>query len=178
MKKVIIILIILLIGLFTRCVKKENPLPTELPPITESGENTFGCLIEDEIFVPDIRRIVCCEAQAIPIVFDFPKYPEYFFRISAVRKVNKNDNAKDAEVVLMVDSIFQGGSFSLFYATVKYENVYYYTDSIDNGTIEILKLDSINNIISGLFYFQAIDKNNTNSKIINIINGRFDLKLK
>ena len=39
------------------CEKNKEHLTTELPPATQKGKNTFGCMIENEIYVPEIRRV-------------------------------------------------------------------------------------------------------------------------
>ena len=36
--------------IFSNCTKNDEPL-NELPPITQTGENTFGCLINNKVFV-------------------------------------------------------------------------------------------------------------------------------
>jgi len=46
------------------------------------------------------------------------------------------------------------------------------TDSIHNGWIEIIKLDSVNKIVSGRFEFNIYSGN----KIHKISDGRFDIK--
>jgi hypothetical protein len=168
---------ILMIALMVACEKEKSPLPTELPPITEEGKNTFGCMIGDEIYVPEIRTYVCCEAQAVPIIFDFPESPIYLFRVSTVRYVDRDDQLMDAMVEFSVDSsLSKVGEYQFSHMIVKHENVYYYMDTTESNLLNISIFDSINGIISGTFYCTLIDKNNTNSKMINITNGRFDLK--
>lgn len=170
MKKGISICFVLF-ALLISC-KKEDPLPTELPPITTEGKNTFGCLINGEVYVPDIRRM----SFQIPITLEFPMSPDYYFRVNTIRLVDEDDNVQDAEVELIVDSVSSLGVYSFRHTTVRYENVYYYSDSMHNGSVNIIKYDFNNGIISGTFSFSAIDRNNTNSQIVQITDGRFDLK--
>jgi len=178
MKRIIVILIIVLIA---ACEKEKTPLPTELPPISEEGKNTFGCMIEKEIYVPEKRRTSWSipGPQFEPIEFNFPLYPIYTFRVSTIRLVDEDDYLMDAEVEFMVDSsVSTIGEYRFSHLKVKYENVFYYADTLNNGLLNISKYDSIKGIISGTFNFTVIDKNNTNSKILNITKGRFDLKEK
>lgn len=170
MKKDIITLMILLAILFS--CKKEDPLPTELPPITTEGKNTFGCLINGEIYVPDIRRM----SFNVAITMDFPQNPDYFFRVNTFRLVDEDDNIQDAAVEFIIDSVSAVGAYSFSHTTVKYENIYYYSDSTYNGSVNIIKYDLNNGIISGTFSFSAIVVDNSNSQIIQITDGRFDLK--
>jgi len=168
-KKINILLILLLITLFS-CKKEQKSLPTELPPLTTEGKNTFGCLIENEIYVPEIRRT----ALTTPIyINEFPKYPNYCFTVTTTRLVNNNDNVMDAEVGFKISIVKDTGEYNIIYSTIKYNNKYYQSDSLNNGKLKIIKLDTINKIISGTFYIKALSED---SNIINITNGRFDLK--
>jgi len=174
------ILIVLFMGMLTGCEKEKTPLPTELPPITEEGKNTFGCIVENEIYVPEIRRTSWSipGSQSEPIEFTFPQYPYYFFRVSTIRLVDKDDNLMDAQVEFMVDScVFKPGRYRFSHISVIYEDIAYSSYSIDNDSLIITKIDTLNNIISGQFNFRVTDIS-TFSKNINITNGRFDLKIK
>ena len=164
--------------LITACKKDKNTLSNILPPITEEGSNTFGCLIEDEVYVPVIRRISWSipGPQVEPIEFIFPQYPDYFFRVSTVRIVSKSDELMDAEVKFMVDScVIKPGIYRFSHVSVYYKNDVYTSYSIDNDSLVITKIDTINNIISGQFNANLTDVA-TYSKTLHITNGRFDLK--
>lgn len=165
--------------LLMACKKELAPLPTELPPITEEGKNTFGCMIGDEVYVPEIRRTSWSipGPQSEPIVFSFLQFPDYFFRVSTIRLVDKDDDLMDAIVdfsaYLPKSKI---GEYQFSHMVVKHENVYYYMDTTSSNLLSVARCDTINGIISGTFYCTLIDKDSSNSKIINITNGRFDLK--
>jgi len=163
---------------------EKDPLIMELPPITEEGKNTFGCMIEDEVYVPQIRRMVMATPSSDIYVNAFPKYPYYKFYVSTQRVVSEKDTAMDAEVDLgnMGDSIRTIGTYTLW-ASVRY-NGNYYQALPNTNSLMIAKFDSINGIISGQFDFQAIklrgfipiDIDDPDFKIITISNGRFDLR--
>lgn len=182
MKRTLSILLII-VALATGCCKFEwyPPLPTELPPVTEEGKNTFGCLIEDEIYVPAGRRITM---EPILQINYFPTHPYYYFSVTTHRFVDYKgtDPVMDAHVRFGSDSIYTIGTYTLD-GTVTYNNNWY--QALPGTTsLTITKLDTIKGIISGQFYFQAIENNNflpidrldPNSKVITISNGRFDLK--
>ena len=185
--------ILLIAALLTGCCEdfwEKPPLIMELPPITEEGKDTFGCMIEDEVYVPQSRRM-----RFMPMYYietTFPEYPNYRFGVTTYRFVGEKDIVQDAEVnfgnviwdgrgnVILWDSIRTTGTYTL-YGTVKYNGNYYQALS-NTSSLMITKLDTINGIISGQFYFQAIMNNNSlpidmidpDSKIITISNGRFD----
>ena len=172
MKKTINITLILLTLFFYSCEKNLPPLPTELPPVTTRGKNTFGCMIENEIYVPDIRRM----SFSVDIYFEFPQYPDYYFYVRTKRLVDENDEAMDAEVSFGIDSLRDTGIYNITGAGVLYSEKYYGTYQMtpeDIGTVEILRLDTVNKIISGKFNFIAIAED---SSIIHVSDGRFDLK--
>ena len=50
----------------------------------------------------------------------------------------------------------------------------YFTSLIYTGTLRIKKLDSINQIVSGTFQFDAFES--TNNKKVEIREGRFDMR--
>ncbi|WP_394331452.1 DUF6252 family protein [Williamwhitmania taraxaci] len=52
-------------------------------------------------------------------------------------------------------------------------NYCYNTDSLNGGIVTITLIDSIKNIISGTFYFTAM--NEYSKVVIEVSNGRFDL---
>lgn len=177
MKKEYLILILMIVFLMS-CEKEKIPLPTELPPITEEGKNTFGCLIENEIYVPEKRRVSWSipGPQFEPIEFIFPQYPVYFFRVSTIRLVDKDDDLMDAVVGFTVDScVNKPGRYRFSFISVIYEKEGYTSYSIDNDSLIITKIDTINKIISGQFSAVLTDFS-TYTKTINITNGRFDLK--
>jgi len=165
-----IILIIAALTMGSCDIWKRPPIDMELPPVTEEGKNTFSCMIEGEVYVPQMRRIAFPLGYCIEV--NFPEFPDYCFIIRTYRFVDKqNDTVMDAHVEFGSDSICTTGIYTLD-GSVSYN---YITYRVLPGTasLTITRLD--NRIISGQFHFQAIDTDDTNSKIITISNGRFDL---
>jgi hypothetical protein len=167
-------LLVFLLLVSMLCEKK--PLPDVLPPLTTTGENTFGCLIEGEVFVPTIRRFVgpdgfCSQKTHIT---DFPMYPAYYFMFSACRVAARSDTVGDIRINVFVKNIKTLNSYNINLASVAYKGNVYYCDSTRAGEIEIVYLDTINKIISGTFNFTAI--NRVSEKTISVADGRLDLK--
>jgi hypothetical protein len=46
------IITVLLLSLLTSCSEDSNNPEAQLPPITQTGENTFGCLIDGKLLIP------------------------------------------------------------------------------------------------------------------------------
>ena len=124
---------------------KKKPLPDILPPLTTSGENTIGCLINGEVFVPTIRRFIgpdnICEKTRLN---DFPLYPTYFFMFSACRAVAISDTVNDARIRIKVNNVRNTCDYNIYKAIVTYNKNNYYCDSLRGGVINIVYLDTIN----------------------------------
>jgi len=152
------------------CCEYEPPIPTKLPDATTTGANTFGCYIENDLYIPEHRKITFETPE--PVIIEFPSNPKYFFGVYTNRIVNKKDLFKDAAVRFSIVNVTDTGKFNLNYGAVEFEGNYYYTDSLNNGKIIVTYIDSIKKIISGTFNFKAKDQ--FSDKIVNVTNGRFD----
>ncbi|MEI7502468.1 MAG: DUF6252 family protein [Paludibacter sp.] len=156
--------------LATGCKDYGPPIPTKLPDVTNIGANTFGCYIENDLYIPEHRKVTFETPE--PVIIEYPSNPKYFLGVYTNRIVNKKDLFKDAAVRFSIVNVKDTGVFGVNYGAVEFEGNYYYTDSINNGKIIITYVDSIKKIISGTFYFKAKDQ--YSDKIITITNGRFD----
>jgi len=168
--------------LFASCHTKlpiPAPKPDELPPYTERGANTFGCLIDGQVFVP--KKNALSNYIALQCYYQYNS-GKYVLGLSAGDYVSTNGFKIALGGNDSIDFIQQGATINL--RTPKdnaaaagiwdgnFENVYSTTDSI-TGYIKINKLDYSKQIISGVFAFDALDT--SNHKIIHITEGRFDV---
>ena len=155
--------------LFLSCEK--DPIPINLPPNTTSGENTFGCYINGEIYIPEHRTVTL---QYGPIELDFPSYPDYVFGVFTNRVVHKTDKIEDADLSFVVKNINEEGTYRILFGNVIYNSKKFSVDSLCSGELVITRFDSTEKIISGTFNFVA--KNEFDNEVVNVTNGRFDLK--
>jgi hypothetical protein len=149
----------------------------ELPPVTTTGENTFGCYVNGKLWLPggawpDLSAdflngylIVKAFRRDFPIEENDP-----FESISSMNiQVMENAQLKSKHVLTTQTS----KSFGQFSGT---GNCYaLLTDSTFTGKLEILRLDSINAIVSGTFEMTFYNKG---CDTIRITDGRFDIKYK
>lgn len=169
MKKFKLILLFFSLAAITSlsdCERDEPKTELEkLPPITQEGKNTFGCLVNGKAWV--IKTSI--DANAV--------YQANMLQISA-GLVNKDfnqffyfviDNPSEQEFLLN--------------DTLKYRveladldsNCRYVTNGLmGSGTLVINKLDIKNHISSGTFDFKV---QNTNCMELKVTDGRFDLTL-
>lgn len=167
--------ILLLLTTFTlSCCSNDDEQKTiseieKLPPETQTGANTFGCLIDGKAFLPgNFPNATNCFYQFVN--------GEYYFVLGFA-----NDTENNLKVVSLrteKKQIFQGETYNLFEwvsgnATGNFtiNNIALYTNLIQTGKLTITKLDTVNFIVSGTFWFDVQDSNGV---VHQIREGRFD----
>jgi hypothetical protein len=176
----------LLIGLvlaFITCCKKTDSLDAELaklPPITQIGANTFGCLVNGKAVTPNCNLPNCPP----PLVGDYDNNPNGYFGI--VCNYNSGDNA----VIIGLDSILTYRSYEIRDSINKKVRVSIFNKSIADscrfvglgpigkftsvtGNVTLTRVDVQNGIFSGTFNFTIKTQNCGNYEVTN---GRFDYK--
>lgn len=180
----LILFFFLFIG--ARCKKDKNVDPiSELPPETQTGANTFGCLVNGKVFKPrglSLTPILACFYQNL----NGTNNPGYHFGLYAIDKTDVQDFAS---VEVGLDSIEIKGSNIIIPLTkfltpgygdgqyghyvVGANGILYHTNDTVKGELYIKHFDSTNQIASGTFWFNAVnDKGDT----VKITNGRFDMR--
>ena len=167
--------LLLFLAMFS-CSKKdtcEDPVDC-LPPITQTGEGTIGCLINGEPFTPGGHQLAGPTQQA------FYQYVDggYHFGLSAIdrrEKINKTIS------VFLRKQIVEEGKVYLLNEANQDSNFGEYTIGVARfrtnkeftGEIKFLKFDDVNGIVSGTFWFDAV---NEEGEVVEIREGRFDMK--
>jgi hypothetical protein len=160
---------------------KKHKIPQEqLPPETHTGRGTFGCLINGIVFKPKgtplAGPILSCAYQFIN--------GGYYFQVHARQDIG----SQTLSAGLFTDSleILQGKLLKLSQRNLS-GNAYgqhghydlnsspklFYTGSINSGELKIDFLDTINRVVSGTFWFDAI---NSGGEKVQVRSGRFDVK--
>jgi hypothetical protein len=169
-------LVLLLLTTFTlSSCNNEDDKPTnpidQLPPETQIGANTFGCLLDGKAFLPgNFPNSTNCFYQFVD--------GEYYFLVSAAN--DTNDNLKVIRLRTEKKQIFEGETYDLFEwvdgnATGNFtnNNIELYTTHTHTGKLTITKLDNINYTVSGTFWFNVQD---TYGVVHHITEGRFDFQ--
>jgi hypothetical protein len=160
------------------CKKQPVDQLSLLPPATQTGANTFGCLVNGVAFIPGNRSLI----TGPQLTCQYGLFGNgYIFNLTAGAKVS---SANFATVTIQTDSlkISAGETVPLTkFATPGYASGVY----LDNqpvhitddarGKLMITHLDSINHIVSGTFYFSAV---RANGDTVKIMDGRFDMHYK
>jgi hypothetical protein len=191
MKKAIVFLVLLCISCTTNDQAPDDPL-AKLPAETQTGANTFGCIINSQVFYPRDgtgslfspggKGLILWGDPSIP--FGMGNYGEFEIRklqdakpansmiihLQGLDQIKTGDYIwHDSNFQSSIDGLMQNYVYAkIFDASV---NGWRYYGSYENsGKVTITKY---NNIISGNFSGKLKLQNGT--KEIDIINGRFDI---
>jgi len=179
MQKHLLHLATLLLLALTACHKDDTPqdCPPGLPCATQTGENTFGCYINGEPWVAKVEPDVWAPtAHAIAATYDETSYLSYnnnFVSISGSYYGDDFSYVSLAFYPLTSTGSVIIDSLGLYRFEYRAPDVLYKIDTMSNYNIEIIKLDTINKILSGKFKFGA---KSSAGEAIEITDGRFDVK--
>ncbi|MRX46438.1 DUF6252 family protein [Pedobacter puniceum] len=153
--------------------KKGTVLPRskeELPAITQTGANTFGFLLNGELWLPKAPLL----REKLDLTYD-PTYKDGSFGIIANRYLSDTDQM---ELSIGLTGINKADRYffndnGIIYRSTK-SGCYYFEDRKVSGSLIITKIDLNNKFISGTFEFK-LEKDGCPT--INATQGRFDLKI-
>ena len=167
--------------------KKDKPINPvdQLPPATQSGANTFGCLIDGKVFLPkgpSLGPILQCAYQYLNTTSSVG----FFFQLSAIDNSNSSDVSGIGiytDSLNISQNVFQllankpGNAYGL-YSRVNLQgtnitNTTLYTTTTFPGQLTITKFDEFNQIASGTFFFTVV---NDSGDTIKVTDGRFDMQ--
>jgi len=168
------------------CGKKPDPVEPvapidQLPPYTETGAQTFGCLIDGEAFLP--KRDPSLQMSPLQCRYQYVSGTQYF-TLYGLNGDRKSEVVLNASNISLEEKIYQLGNF--------YELGSYSTDSISGryakygpiiefiiqrpvqkGELHIRHFDLEHQIVSGTFWFDAVDT--LTGKVVQVREGRFDM---
>lgn len=162
----------------TSC-RKEKGID-DLPPETQIGANTFGCLVDGKVFIPSGSDGYSGTNIKANYQYIYPSPVGYSFVISA-HDYNRtpspfvvigSDSLKLEEGLILKTGEFRGGAGGRYRIGSDPSNDFRSLKSLP-GEIYIKKFDETNQIVSGTFWFDAI---NYQGKFVHVTNGRFDIK--
>lgn len=168
----------LAIVFFAACNKEVD----ELPPVSQTGANTFGAKVDGELWAPkgfgpfpanDILQARMTGTSYLTIdAKNFASSPnETQFQILVAGVTGPGTYQLNNDVVL---------PSSLSYGYYVKRNVTplneWVTSASIGGSVTITRLDTVNKVVSGTFQFNAMNLYNTPQQLT-VTEGRFDIKL-
>lgn len=173
-------LLLLLLTVFTlTCCDKDDDKPKteleKLPPATQTGAQTFGCLIDGKAFVPP--RFGTNSPNA------FYQFVGGAYTLGINASTSGGPNLKSINIGCLDMPLITVNNYNLkefisgnYFGEYREAAGFNFDGSSflqDSGILSITRFDPINFIISGTFSFKAKDINT--GEIIEITNGRFDM---
>jgi len=152
----------------------DNNSSQSLPPETQTGANTVGCLVNGKVFLPHkegINAPVNCFYQFVDDEFYFTMAFSDL-RNGGIETVNIFTTATELEqdqtyILNQGYTPILGGGAEYY---LKLSNKFS-TNTTQTGELTITRNDLSNSIISGIFWFDAI---NEAGEVVKIREGRFD----
>lgn len=179
MKKLFLVLFVLTLISTTSCNNDDDNSPTnpiaQLPPATQTGEQTFGCLINGEPFVPPSFGSNAPNA--------FYQFVDGAYTLGISARKNSQTGLKSiiiggidvepiSETSYDFKSFLSGNYYGLYDIVFQGDSQTFYTNDDFNGNLNITHFDNESFIISGTFEFTVLDNDGNE---IQITDGRFDL---
>lgn len=178
MKRYLLYAALLLLTQCSKC-KKDDPAPEEqLPPATQTGANTFGCLINGQPYLPSGNNGTANYA----VLYD-PGFQDGSLDVRTYRHIG---NTTEQSLIIGGTSINQVGIYSLTSPSSQGvifldENQAFPCNRFANdkkvftkGHLTITRLDMTAGIIAGTFEFTLAQPG---CDTIKVTQGRFDKKL-
>jgi hypothetical protein len=175
-----ILFVFVAIALMAASCKKEVEEIDLLPPATQSGKNTFGCLVDGKAFLPKGRAFNPLPHQGFDL--EVPTGDRWLCKIFGLRDVSEGL----FRVMVHTDSLLleEGKAYSLSSGKGKVTGIYvhykgftansYSTDgAAHTGQLHVTRFDREARIISGTFWYDAV---NSEGVVVKIREGRFDFK--
>jgi len=168
-------LLLLITTFFSGC-ERDYIRKNTLPPLTNTGENTAGCLVNGEVFVPKgkwFQRRLNCRYVNSNFVLDIYKNEKNGYKNLSVYCFGvSHENIEMSHILSVRDFNLDSYASGHYFISFPYY-IDYTTNNDFKGELVVTFFDSEKNIISGTFWFDAV---NNEGEIIEVRDGRFDMK--
>jgi len=174
------IIILLFLGC-DRCQEDVAPID-QLPPATQDGKETFGCLVNGQAFVPKGTNLGGPILSAYYQYIQDPNHTGFFFNVGAGR----DELGRSRGVSIGTNNLLlkEGATYKLtnYYnmnEAFGHYGIYtggiineYFTQDIYQGELYLSRFDDVNQVVSGTFWFDAV---NDKGEKVEVREGRFDV---
>lgn len=176
-----------LLLLFFICSCKRDVLRMKpedsLPAITQNGENTFGCLVDGQLFLA--KYTIFGQVKVVSCGYYFNETARFKAGSLFLSGIDaRNQFPVAGNIFLHKMDVFKVGRYKLESTACpeeyKCDQIAHWNSGLkqnffaEQGELIISKLDLEKKIIAGTFNFTAKDKD---GKTVKITDGRFDLKI-
>lgn len=175
------------------CYKDETGITFTLPPATQSGANTFGFKLNNEVWTNYGKRCFLFSAPCQENLIGTIQRSQGELELNADQTYRSNDTVRSSSFSIRLKTNFSTGTFTtpadsvtIFYSAGRqlFERDYITPSLNARFSVSITRLDTLSNIASGTFsgtLFRRTDPSNpfatSQTDSIRITEGRFDVKL-
>ncbi|MBX0291430.1 hypothetical protein K3G63_13345 [Hymenobacter sp. HSC-4F20] len=170
------------LSVLVACAKKDASPESQLPPVTQTGANTFGCLVNGKVWTPNGgdgnqvgNLVVSYDKTTAGGVLDIRTY-----RYTDVKKPNTQQY-----MILFVRQLHGPGTYSFkrnqhsrAYLHDFKTNCYFSSQdsatTYRNGSLTLTRLDEAAGIVSGTFHYTLYTPGCDSLKVTQ---GRFDCRM-
>lgn len=179
MKLYVYLLLFISSSFFFAGCRKNKPAIDQLPPATQTGARTFGCLVDGKVFKPKGDLF---SGPRLSCAYQYNN-GGYSFQLKAKQDIGNGllsigiftDSLPISQgvIIKLYEPFVKGKSFGLHgkYITGSSGSLYYSQPS-GTGELHITKFDERNQIVSGTFWFDGV---NDNGEKVLVREGRFDM---
>lgn len=174
------IIILVLLFLNSGCFNVDINTAEKLPPITQEGNNTFGCLIDGKLFHPGTTL----NGNVRPLTFSYFRFDTDRHKAGSlyIQGIDARYSLPIAgRLAIQKKEVFSAGTFQLksqeCSPTSHCDLIFYYNSDENtnyiatSGELIITRFDTVHNIVSGTFEFEA---ESGEGEKIKVTSGRFD----
>lgn len=173
------LILILLTALTLSCCDKDDDKPKnpidQLPPATQTGARTFGCLLDGVAFVPGNQNLAkdCVYQYVNGYYFSLQGNTNPKNQLIGLGLSTDNMKIEEGKTYILQDKI-NGNASGFYYFGDDITGVYELkqTSNIEKGEMTITKLDFTKHIVSGTFWYDIKDGKGV---LHQIREGRFDM---
>ncbi len=189
MKKHILFLFVFFPSFLATSCWKDLLGKEHLPPVTQSGAQTFGCKVDGKIWTANGTHDLFVSVPALSGGIGHDLQRGYYFYLAARRDPSLLANDSYDDISFVINDFLQNSDININktcpggcgiycpFTEISFSTpgVYcFITDSTHTGKLIFTRRDTVNRIVSGTFEFTAYDK--AKNKTITITDGRFDFK--
>ena len=177
------LLLSLLLTMGMKCKKDETGIAA-LPPATQEGKNTFGCLVNGEAFTPKGSNLGGPVLSSFYQYLNSPTAQGFFFNVSCNRReseISRSVSINGNNVIIKEGTTYIlknypnkdeiNGSYAIVSGSGNINQ--FVTIQTSTGELFISKFDETKQIVSGTFWFDAV---NEKGEKVEVREGRFDVK--
>ncbi len=194
MKTTLIVLISFFL-LASSCSDKPQGFIPTLPPITTTGENTFGCYIDGQLLTPrdkidwessakgiTYRSIICSSENIFSRITIIDAKSEeqgsFLFHLPNFSELDETTysimDCRPEVLTTCEENPTINMRCGLWHKDASSESNKGYGSIQDTGTLTVSRIDHANKIVSGTFSFSAVNRDDS-TDIIEVTDGRFDI---